>query len=103
MSCVSERVWCLDETIHTRAQPLMNCKDIVVCVMCLLVVSVGALCVVHVAGKHVVIHVDGATVVDGVAQPLGHHSLAGVGGQAQLEEAGLRGGQAVVWLRKQSG
>ena len=71
--------------------------------MGVLVVGVGALCVVHVAGQHVVVHVDGAAVVDGVAQPLGHHSLTGVGGQAQLEEAGLRGGQAVVWLWKQSG
>lgn len=62
------------------------------------VVGVGALGVVHVAGQHVVVHVDGAAVVDGVAEALGHDGLAGVGGQAQLEEAGLGGGQAVVWL-----
>ena len=41
-----------------------------VCV-CVSVVGVRALCVVHVAGQHVVVHVDGAAVVDGVAQPLG--------------------------------
>lgn len=64
------------------------------------VIRVGALCVVHVAGQHVVVHVDGAAVVDGVAQPLGHHRLAGVRRQAELEEAGLGGGQAVVWLQR---
>lgn len=62
------------------------------------VVRVGALCVVHVSGEHVVVHVDGAAVVDGVAQPLRHDGLAGVGRQAELEEAGLRGRQAVVRL-----
>lgn len=46
------------------------------------VVRVGALGVVHVAGEHVVVHVDGAAVVDGVAQPLGHDGLAGVRRQA---------------------
>lgn len=64
------------------------------------VVRVGALGVVHVAGEHVVVHVDGAAVVDGVAQPLGHDGLAGVRRQAKLEEAGLGGGEAVVRLRR---
>lgn len=31
------------------------------------VIGVGALSVVHVAGEHVVVHVDGAAVVDSVA------------------------------------
>lgn len=53
------------------------------------VVGVGALGVVHVTGQHVVVHVDGAAVVDGVAQALGHDDLAGVRRQAQLEEARL--------------
>lgn len=41
------------------------------------VVGVGALGVVHVPREHVVVHVDGAAVVDGVAQALGHDQLAG--------------------------
>lgn len=62
------------------------------------VVRVGALSVVHVSREHVVVHVNGAAVVDGVAQPLCHDGLAGVRRQTQLEEAGLRGRQAVVRL-----
>lgn len=53
------------------------------------VVGVGALGVVHVPRQHVVVHVDRAAVVDGIAQALGHDRLARVGGQPQLEEAGL--------------
>lgn len=53
------------------------------------VVCVGALSVVHVPREHVVVHVDRAAVVDGVAQALCHDQLAGVGGQPQLEEARL--------------
>lgn len=53
------------------------------------VVGVGALGVVYVSREHVVVHVDRAAVVDGVAQALRHDQLAGVGGQSQLEEAGL--------------
>lgn len=53
------------------------------------VVGVGALSVVHVSREHVVVHVNRAAVVDGVAQALSHDQLAGVGGQPQLEEAGL--------------
>lgn len=53
------------------------------------VVRVRALGVVHVAGQHVIVHVDGAAVVDGVAQPLGHDGLARVRRQAQLEETRL--------------
>lgn len=64
------------------------------------VVGVGALGIVHVPGEHVVVHVDGAAVVDGVAQPLSHDRLARVRRQAQLEETRLRGGQAVVRLWK---
>lgn len=63
------------------------------------VVRVGALGVVDVSGQHVVVHVDGAAVVDGVAKPLGHDGLAGVRRQTQLEEAGLRRRQAVVRLK----
>lgn len=62
------------------------------------VVCVGALGVVDVTGEHVVVHVDGAAVVDGVAQPLRHDGLTGVRRQTQLEETGLRGGEAVVRL-----
>jgi len=65
------------------------------------VVRVGALGVVHVPGQHVVVHVDGAAVVDGVSEPLGHDGLAGVRRQPQLEEASLGGGQAVIWLQGQ--
>lgn len=64
------------------------------------VVRVGALGVVDVTGEHVVVHVDGAAVVDGVAQPLRHDGLAGVRRQTELEEARLRGGEAVVRLRR---
>lgn len=46
------------------------------------VVRVGALGIVNVPGQHVVVHVDGAAVVDGVAQPLRHDGLAGVRRQA---------------------
>lgn len=63
------------------------------------VVRVGALGVVHVSGEHVVVHVDGAAVVDGVTQPLRHDGLAGVRRQTELEETGLRGREAVVRLR----
>lgn len=62
------------------------------------VVCVRALRVVHIPGEHVVVHVNGAAVVDGVTQPLRHNSLAGVRRQTQLEETGLRRGQAVVRL-----
>lgn len=67
------------------------------------VVRVRALGVVHVAGQHVVVHVDGAAVVDGVAQPLGHDGLAGVWWQAQLEETRLGRRQAVVRLHGTDG
>lgn len=75
---------------------LSPCFCVSVCAA--LVVRVRALSVVHVAGQHVVVHVNGAAVVDGVAQPLGHDGLAGVGRQAQLEEARLGCRQAVVRL-----
>ena len=52
-------------------------------------VVVGGVAVVDVARQHVVVHVDGATVVDGVAEAVGHDGLTRVGRQAQLEEAGL--------------
>lgn len=51
-------------------------------------------------GQHVVVHVDGGAVVDGVAQPLGQDGLAGVGRQAQQEEARLCRGEAVDGLRR---
>lgn len=50
---------------------------------------------VHVASEHVVVHVYGATVVYGIAEPLQHHLLTAVWGDAQLEEAGLAGRQAI--------
>ncbi len=53
-----------------------------------------------VAQQHVVVHVDGAAVTDGVAQAFGHHRLARVTRQAQLEEAGLARRQRVDRLRR---
>lgn len=64
------------------------------------VLAVGAVRRLRVVGQHVVVHVDGGAVVDGVAEPLGHDSLAGVGRQAQQEEARLRRGEAVDRLRQ---
>jgi len=58
----------------------------------------GAL-VVLVPVKHVVVHVDGLAVVDGVSQPLRQHLLARVVGQPQLEEARLGRRQAVFTLK----
>ena len=52
-----------------------------------------------IAGEHVVVHVDGATVVDGIAKSLGHDLHAAVHGQAQLEEARLRCGQGIHTLK----
>lgn len=77
---------------------LSLCLHVRVCVCVASVVRVRALSIVHVTGQHVVVHVDGAAVVDGVAQPLGHDGLAGVGRKAQLEETGLGCRQAVVRL-----
>lgn len=39
------------------------------------VLCVGSVGRVGVSGQHVVVHVDGGTVVDGVAQPLGQDGL----------------------------
>lgn len=50
---------------------------------------------VSVARQHVVVEVDGAAVVNGVAQAVFEHLLAGVGGQTELKEACLSRGQAV--------
>lgn len=65
-----------------------------------LVLSVRALGGVCVARQHVVVHVDGGAVVDGVAQTLGQHRLTGVGRQPQLEEAGLGSGQPIHRLQR---
>lgn len=62
------------------------------------VVCIRALRVVNITGEHVVVHVNGAAVVDGIAQSLSHDGLAWVWRQTQLEETGLRGGQAVIRL-----
>lgn len=64
------------------------------------VVRIGALSVVHVTGKHVVVHVNGAAVVDGIPQPLGHDGLTGVRRQTQLEEARLGCWEAVIRLSR---
>ena len=55
-----------------------------------------------IAGEHVVVHVDGATVVDGVAKSLSHDLHAAIHGQAQLEEARLRCGQGIHTLKYSS-
>lgn len=52
----------------------------------------AGLCVAH---QHVVVHVDGAAVVDGVPQFAGHRCLAAVRRQTQLEKTCLRRWQAV--------
>ena len=44
---------------------------------------------VRVARQHVVVHVDRATVVDGVSESVGHDRLGRVRRQAELEEASL--------------
>lgn len=46
-------------------------------------------------GQHVVVHVDGGAVVDGVTQTLSEDGLARVRGQAKQEEAGLSSREAV--------
>ena len=51
-------------------------------------------------GQHVVVHVDGGTVVDGVPQTLGEDGLARVRGQAEQEEAGLSRGKTVDRLAR---
>lgn len=63
------------------------------------VLCVGAVCWVGVVGQHVVVHVDGGAVVDGVAQTLGEDGLARVRGQAEKEEAGLSCRKAVDGLK----
>lgn len=64
------------------------------------VLGVRAVCWVGVVGQHVVVHVDGGAVVDGVTQTLGEDSLARVWRQAKQEEAGLSSGEAVDGLRE---
>lgn len=51
-------------------------------------------------GQHVVVHVDGGTVVDGVPQTLSEDGLARVRGQAEQEEAGLSSREAVDGLKE---
>lgn len=47
------------------------------------VVGAGAVRWLGVVGQHVVVHVDGGTVVDGVAQPLAQDGLACVWGETE--------------------
>lgn len=63
------------------------------------VLCTGAVCRLRVVGQHVVVHVDGGAVVDGVSQALGEDGLAGVRRQAEQEEAGLSSRQAVDRLQ----
>lgn len=46
-------------------------------------------------GQHIVVHVDGGAVVDGVTQTLSEDGLARVWGKAEQKEAGLRRREAV--------
>lgn len=64
------------------------------------VLVVGTVHWVSVVGQHVVVHVDGGAVVDGVTQALSEDGLAGVRGEAEQEEAGLRRGEAVYRLKE---
>ena len=67
-------------------------------VYALSVFLVGALAEVGVARQHVVVHVDGAAVVDGVAESLSEHLARRVERQTQLEETRLGRGQPVLSL-----
>lgn len=53
-----------------------------------------------VASQHVVVHVDGAAVVDGVTYAFGHDFLARVRWQTELEEASLSRWQSILSLWK---
>lgn len=56
------------------------------------------LCAVTFAGfarQQVVVEINGAAVVNGIAKAVFEHGFAGVGGQSQLEEAVLSSEQAV--------
>lgn len=64
------------------------------------VLCVGAVCRVGVVGQHVVVHVDGGAVVDGVTQTLSEDGLARVRRQAKQEEAGLCSREAVDGLKE---
>lgn len=64
------------------------------------VLGVGAVCWLGVVGQHVVVHVDGGAVVDGVTQTLCEDGLARVRGQAKQEEAGLCSRKAIDRLKE---
>lgn len=64
------------------------------------VLCVGAVCWVGVVGQHVVVHVDGGAVVDGVTQTLSEDGLARVRRQAEQEKAGLSSREAVDRLKR---
>lgn len=64
------------------------------------VLGAGAVCWLAVVAQHVVVHVDGGTVVDGVTQPLAQDGLAGVRGEAEQKEAGLSRREAVDGLEE---
>lgn len=51
-------------------------------------------------GQHIVVHVDGGAVVDGVTQTLSEDGLARVWGKAEQKEAGLRRREAVDRLKE---
>lgn len=53
-------------------------------------------------GQHVVVHVNGGAVVDGVAQPLSENGLARVRGKAEQKEAGLSCREAIDRLKETS-
>lgn len=51
-------------------------------------------------GQHIVVHVDGGAVVDGVPQTLSEDGLARVWGKAKQKEAGLSRRETVDRLKE---
>lgn len=66
----------------------------------MLIICVWALCIVHIPGEHVIVHVYRPAIIDCIAQTLCHDYLTGVGWEPQLKETSLWGRQAVVRLWK---
>lgn len=54
-------------------------------------------------GQHIVVHVDGGTVVDGVTQALSQDGLARVRWEAEQKEAGLSRRKAIERLKEMKG
>lgn len=67
------------------------------------VLCVGAVCWLSVVGQHIVVHVDGGAVVDGVTEALSEDGLARVWGEAKQKEAGLSRRETVDRLRGTKG